>query len=482
MKSVYNRFFGQATDLELDGVYNLSNLKSGATPVITNFYRERRINSVYLSGSVGFRHFVYLDFSARNDWSSVLPIENNSFFYPSASLSVDITEAAGIQNDILSFLKVRGSYAIVGGSTALQPYSLQQTYGFRASAWGDVLLPFNSATLNNPNMKPETTNSMEFGIEAAFLQSRFKLDASYYSTLSKDLIVQVQVPAASGYQQAWDNVAEMTNTGYEISLGADVIKTKDFNWNLTLNFSQSKNEVTSLGELETLVLGGQWNMNLEARKGYPYGVIFGPAFERHGDDIVYVDGLPQIADESKVLGDIQPDWRGSVRSSLSYKGINFSFLVDAKMGGEIHSMTTTWGRYAGILSETIEGRETGLVGEGVMLNDAGEYVTNNVVVSCESFNKAAYTNGLVESAVFDASYVKLRNVTIGYTLPNKFLAKLPITDFTISAIGRNLAILYSKVPHIDPESAFSSANGQQGQEFGQLPSTRSFGFSINFKF
>ena len=483
MKSVYNRVTGAAPQLELDGVYNLSNVKSGVTATLSNYMSDKRVNSVYFSGSVAFRHFLFLEFSGRNDWSSVLPVENNSFFYPAVSLSVDVTEAAGIKSDILSFLKVRGSYAIVGSSTALGPYSLEQTYGFRATPWGDVLLPFNGNTLNNPIIKPETTNSMEFGIEANFLKNRIQFNATYYNQKSKDLIVPVQVTSATGYQFAYNNVGEMLNSGFEIELGADVIKAKDFTWNISVNFAQTKNEVVSLGEsLETLVIGGQWSMNLEARAGYPYGVIYGAAFERQDGEIVYENGLPKLDDENKVLGDIQPDWTGGFKSSVTYKGINLGFLVDAKIGGEIHSMTTTWGRYAGILSETLTGRESGVIGDGVMQNAAGEWVANDVVVSAEAYNKAAYTNSNVESAVFDASYVKLRYVSLGYTLPAKWLAQLPIRDFTISAIGRNLAILYSKVPHIDPESAFSSANGAQGQEFGQLPSTTSYGFNINFKF
>lgn len=483
MKQVYNRIYGEASQLELAGVYNLSNVKSGTTAVLTNTATEERINSVYLSGQVGFRDYLYLEFSARNDWSSVLPVENNSFFYPSVSLSADITEMAGIQSPVLSFFKLRGSYAIVGGATALNPYSLQQTYGFRDDPWGSVLLPFNGNTLNNPNIKPEATNSMEFGFDARFFDSRVTLDATYYNSVSTDLIVPVQVTAATGYQFAYDNVGEMANSGFELQLGADLIKTNDLVFNVTVNFSAFSNEVVSLGDLETLVLGGQWNMTLEAREGLPYGVIYGPAFERSpAGEIVYSNGLPVIAEENKVLGDIQPDWTGGIRPSLTYKGLSLSALVDAKMGGEIHSMTTTWGRYAGILSETVVGRETGIVGEGVIDNGDGTFSPNNVVVSSEAFNKAAYSNDVVESAVFDASYVKLRQVSLGYNVPNKLLSKLAISDMNISLVGRNLAILYSKIPHIDPETGFSSANAEQGQEFGQLPSTRSFGFNINFKF
>lgn len=483
MKSVYNRINGEAPELELPGVFNLSNVKSGVTAVLTNYNEERRVNSVYLNGTIGFKNYLFLEFTGRNDWSSVLPIKNNSFFYPSVSLSADVTEMAGIKSNILSFLKVRGSYAIVGGDGALNPYSLAQTYTFRNESWGDVLLPYNGTTLNNPNLKPETTNSIEFGFDARLFGGRMTIDATYYDTNSKDLLVPVEVSASTGYLYAWDNVAEMSNSGIELQIGVDVLKTKDFVWNMNVNWSKYNNEVVSLGDLESLYLGGQWNMELQARPGMPYGVIFGSAYARNDNgDIIYNNGLPTLADEYKVLGDIQPDWTGGINNSITYKGISFTALVDGKMGGDVHSMTTTWGRYAGILSETIEGRETGVVGVGVIDNGDGTYRENDVVVGAEAFNKAAYSNDNVESAVFDASYIKLRQVTLGYKLPKKMLSKLPIRDLSFSLVGRNLALLYSKIPHIDPETAFSSANGEQGQEFGQLPSTRSIGFNINFKF
>ena len=483
MKTVYNRIVGQAPQLELDGVYNLSNVKSGVSAVLTNYNSEKRVNSVYLSGSVGFRDFLFLEFSGRNDWSSVLPIDNNSFFYPALSLSADVTEMASIKSNILSFLKVRGSYAIVGGDGALGPYSLSQTFAFRTDPWGDVLLPYNGNTLNNPNLVPETTNSLEFGFDSRLFGGRVILDFTYYNTTSQDLLVPVEVSASSGYIYAWDNVGEMNNSGIEIQLGVDVIKSDDFVWNVNVNYSKYSNEVVSLGGLESLYLGGQWNMELQARPDMPYGVIFGSAFARNDDgDIIYNNGLPLLDENYQVLGNIQPDWTGGINNTITYKGISASFLIDAKMGGELHSMTTTWGRYAGILEETLDGRETGVIGDGVIDNGDGTYRTNDVVVTAEAFNKSAYSNDNVESAVFDASYIKLRQATLGYTLPKKLLSNLPIRDLSVSIVGRNLALLYSQMPHIDPETAFSSANGEQGQEFGQLPSTRSIGFNINFKF
>ncbi|MBN2891952.1 MAG: SusC/RagA family TonB-linked outer membrane protein [Bacteroidales bacterium] len=481
MYQSYSRMFAEASQLELEGVYNLSNVKSGVSPTLTNYFEKRKINSLYFSGQVAFKKYVYFEFSGRNDWSSVLPIENNSFFYPAASLSLVVTEMLGMESDVLTFAKVRGSWAQVGGDGALNPYSLTQTFAFRDDSWGNVLLPYNGNTLNNPNLVSETTNSLEFGLDMRMFKGRVTLDLTYYNSKSKDLLVPVEVSASTGYLFAWDNIGEMANSGVEVLLGLDIIKNDNFVWNTTVNFAKAKNEVVSLGGLESLDLGGQWNMTLQAREGYPYGVIFGPAFLRSPDgDVIYKNGIPVIDETYQILGDIQPDWTGGINNRISFKGLTLSFLVDAKMGGEIHSMTTTWGRYAGVLNETLEGRETGVIGIGVIDNGDGTYRTNDVITSTEEYNKTAYSNNVVESSVFDASYIKFRQLTFGYTFAK--IGNLPIKDLSFSVVGRNLAMIYSKIPHIDPETAFSSLNGQQGQEFGQLPSTRSIGFNINFKF
>jgi hypothetical protein len=211
--------------------------------------------------------------------------------------------------------------------------------------------------------------------------------------------------------------------------------------------------------------------------------LVGRDFQRSPDgQVVYANGLPVIDPTQKVVGNIAPDWTGGANFSIRYKNLDFSALVDAKWGGDVHSMTYAWGRYAGTLSESLIGREGGLVGAGVMSDGSGGFVPNNVVVAAKSFNQATYSNSVESSAIFDASYVKLRAVTIGYTLPSRFFKNSIIESLKFSLVGRNLAMLYKKAPHIDPETGFSSANGQQGQEFGQYPSARNIGFNVNLKF
>lgn len=486
MVTEYARMTGSVPGIELPGVYNLSNLLSGSTPGISNYYSKEKINSMYLFGQMSFKDYLFLDFSARNDWWSVLPIDNNSYLYPSVSMSAVLTDMLGMDSKTLRFLKIKAGWSKVGSSGALNPYKLQQVYTYRADSWGTTPLMYNPATLNNPNIKPETTTGFETGIDARFFNNRLSLDFTYYNQTSKDLIVAVQVSDASGYRYAWDNIGEMNNNGIELQLNYSLIQTKSTRFDIKLNFATFNNEVVSLGELDAVTLGGQWNVDTQAREGYPYTVLFGPGYLKDDDgNLVHKNGVPVLDEEYKVLGDIQPDWTGGIGFDFSYKGIKLSALADAKMGGDMYTMTYTWGRYAGVLEESLLGRETGIVGTGVMnvgTEENPEYVTNNVVVSAEDYNKAAFSNAIAEGSVFDASYIKLRQVVLSYTIPNKITSKIGIKNLNIGIVGRNLALLYSKIPHVDPESAFSSDDANQGLEFGQLPSVRSYGFNINFKF
>ena len=470
-----------APQLQLPGLYNVSNLAAGSSWVVNNAFNEQKINSLFGFGKFSYKNYLFLEFSGRNDWSSLLPIDNNNFFYPSVTASAVVTDMVEMNSDVLSFLKVRGGWSEVGGIGALNPYQLEPTFALSTETWGGNSVAFLPGTLNNPTIKSETTIGTEFGLDVRLFNSKVRFNATYYDQTSENLVVPVQVSAATGYTNAVQNVGEMNNKGIELQLGATVVEKGDFRFDLDLNFAKNTNEVVSLGGLESLVLGGQWSMTLEAREGLPYGAIVGTYFERSpSGDVIYENGLPKIAGGTKILGNITPDWTGGANFTFSYKNLTLNALVDAKIGGDIYTMTNTWGRFAGILAETVVGRETGIVGDGVMLVD-GAYVPNNVVVSAEAYNKRAYSNSIVESSVFDASYVKLRQVMLTYKLPKKLISKTLFTDVNFSLVGRNLAILHKNVPHIDPESSFSDDNAEQGQEFGQLPSARSIGFNLQLK-
>lgn len=481
MKRVRTQTFGQITALELPNLYNLSNNKTGSTPIYGNDYNEVRIGSVLGYGQLSYKDFVFIDFSGRNDWASVLPKDNNSFFYPAISGSVVLSEILGLQDSKVNYIKLRGGWSKVGGTGALTAYNLNSTYDLNNNGWGNQAS--TPATQFNPNLKPESVVGIEAGVDLNAFNNRLRLGATYYTKSSTDLLVPIQVSASTGYTSLWDNVADMTNKGIELQLGVTAVKTSDFSFDIDLNFSKNKNKIESLGGLDTYILGGQWGLTLEARPGEAYGSLVGRGFVKDDKgNVLYENGLPVIETDKKILGNITPDWTGGANFSFKYKNFDLGALIDAKVGGDVHSMTYAWGRYAGTLEETLIGRETGVVGKGVKSDGNGGLVPNDVVVSAKEFNQYSYGNTIEESAIFDATYVKLRNVSVGYTFPKKLLKGTGIEDFKFSLIATNLAILYKKAPHIDPETGFSSDNGEQGQEFGQIPSTRNVGFNINVKF
>ena len=482
MNRTYDRLSGSLPALELPNLYSLSNLQTGSTANISNYHSDQQINSFYGYGQFSYKDMFFLDFTGRNDWSSILPVANSSFFYPSLQGSVVLSDVFPVlKENNINFLKIRGGWSQVGSTGALGAYSLNQTFGLNNSGFGNQASVPN--TQFNPNLKAETVTGVEFGIDAKMFANRLRFSATYYDQKSADLLVPIQVTAATGFTNVWDNIADMSNSGYELQLGGTIIKKEDFSFDIDVNFAQNKNEVTSLGDLDTYVLGGQWGLSLEARPGQPYGSLVGRDFERTtSGEVIYENGLPLIDSTQKIIGNITPDWTGGASFSIRYKAFDLSTLIDAKIGGDVHSMTYSWGRYAGTLSETLIGRETGVVGNGVMSDGNGGYVANNVTVSAKSFNQSSYSNSIESSAIFDASYVKLRQVSIGYTLPRKFIENSVIKSLKVSVVGRNLLILHKNTPHIDPETGFSSSNGEQGQEFGQYPSSRNIGFNINLKF
>jgi len=484
LKRIYTAQVGELTGgLELPGLFTLGNVKSGTTPNISSNYTEQRINSVFGFGQLSYKSYAFLDFSARNDWASILPTQNNSFFYPAVSASVVLSDMLGFNDSKLNYVKIRGGWSKVGSTGALSAYSLNRTYSLGNNNFGTQSAVPN--TQWNPNIKPESVTGTEFGLDITGFSNRLRFSATYYNQTSTDLILPLQVEAASGFTSSWENAGEMVNKGVELQLGGTIVKNDNFSFDVDLNFAKNTNEVTDLGGADAYTLGGQWGMELQARPGEAYGAIVGFPYSRTSEgQIIYENGLPKVNNsELVVLGNITPDWTGGANFTFKYKGFDLSTLVDAKMGGEIFSMSYMWGRYAGTLDETLIGRETGVVGDGVVSDGSGGYVPNTTVVSAKSFNQYAYNySNFTESGIFDASYVKLRQVVLGYSLPKKWLQGTFIQDFKVSVVGRNLAILYKKAPHIDPETGFSNSNGEQGQEFGQLPSARTYGFNINVKF
>ena len=489
MSNKYHRLAMTAPELQIPGLYNIDNTRAGVTKVVSQGQFDQRINSVFGSARLAFKDYLFLDVTGRNDWASVLPKSNNSFFYPSATVSAILSDMFELKGDAISFLKLRGGWAKTGSAGPLSPHSIESSFQYSSQPWGDTPIAFFPSTLWNPNIKNEDTQEIEVGLDAKLMKNRIRVAATYYTKETSDVIMAKSIDAASGNTNFWDNVATITNKGIELTLGADVIKNENgFNLGFDVNFAKNTNEVQDIDDDAStdegvVNLGGLWNVDIQAREGEAIGAIYGPAFLRNDSgQIIYENGLPQIDSQLKVLGNINADWTGGLAINMGYKNLRLTTLFDVKSGGEIYSQTNSWGKLAGVLEETTEGRESGVVGAGVMSDGSGGWVTNNVVTSASEFFHTAYSQNVAESSVYDASFVKWRELALTYNLPGKFVSNLGMDQFSVGLSVRNLAVLYKAVPHIDPESAFSSGTGSQGLEYAQTPSTRSIGVNLNVKF
>ncbi|CCH54860.1 TonB-dependent receptor plug [Fibrisoma limi BUZ 3] len=476
------RNYTGATELAIPRVWNIGN--SRQRPVTDNTgYTKKVINSVYAAANLGYRNYLFLDLTARNDWSSTLPINNNSYFYPSAALSAVLTDMFNLNSPTLSFAKIRASVARVGNDT--DPYNLLQTYSY-ADAWGSLPSLAEGNAILNAALKPELTDSYEVGAEVKLWRNRVGLDVAYYNKESFNQILSVNVSNATGFSSKWLNAGRIQNKGIEIQLTGSPVKTPAFGWDVALNWARNQNKVIELAEgLQTYTLGTVRGMGIEARIGQPYGTFFGQGFMRAPSGQIIYDnsGYPRIDPTRRILGNFTPRWIGGFQNTFTYKNLSLSTLIDMKAGGDIFSQSINIGRYTGVLAETTRGRETGIVGDGVVNTGTAEnpvYTPNTKNISSEEWHHKYYLLTNNEETIFDGSYVKLREVRMTYRLPGKVFSRLPFRDITISAVGRNLALLYSKIPHIDPETSFYNDGNLQGIENGQIPTTRSVGFNISF--
>ncbi|MEN7546894.1 SusC/RagA family TonB-linked outer membrane protein [Rapidithrix thailandica] len=477
--------------LELDNLYAISN---SVSPNISKdeWDRGRRVNSVYGSISLGFRDMLFLDFTGRNDWSSTLPASKNHFFYPSISSSFVFSELpvfAG--SSFLSFGKLRLNYAKVGNDAPIS--SILNTY-YNTGNYGDKTRYTVNNTLNNAHLEPEETSSWEAGIEMSFWKDRLGVDISVYNKDSRKQILAASVSAASGYNYSYVNSGHLNNKGVEINLNAIPIRTKDFEWAITANWAKNESQVKKLAPGITAHVLNSNHVQVAAKEGLPYGALIGTNFVyKDGKPVVGSDGYYLQSEELEVLGNYNPDWRAGLYNKFSYKGLHLSALIDIRQGGEFFSLTHYWGMGTGVLEETAGLNDLGNPKRDPVTNDAnsGGVIVPGVTENGDPNTKRVpvtawdgatyYNNNPHANSVFDASYVKLREVSIGYTLPARLLEKLPFQNVTFAVTGRNLAILHRNFEHIDPEMTYGSGN-VQGLDTGSLPTTRSYGFNLKFNF
>jgi TonB-linked SusC/RagA family outer membrane protein len=460
----------------------------------------QKINSYYGNLSLGFKRFIYVDFSARYDISSTLPKKNNAYFYPSVSTSFILSELTGLKNlGFLSFLKARINYAQVGADApayktnlsyiAGRPYGNLPLFSLQSNFYNSQVIP----ALYNPDLLPERTKSLEAGIEARFLNNRFGFDFSFYKNNSFDQIIPLETSRASGYSAIYINAGEIQNMGYELSLNAVPVQVKDFTWTLTLNWFKNKNKVVKLlDDIDNILLFSAWDVSINATEGEPYGAIKGTNFVYlDGKKVVNEDGFYLKSEDEQVIGNINPDWNAGLQNSFRYKAFSFNSLIDVQIGGDIYSVNTKHGLSTGLYEETAGLNDKGNPkrdpvedGGGVLFpNTVHEDGTpNTTYYPCNEWGTAYdYDSSPTARYVLDASYVKLRELSFSYNLPKTLLTKTFIKDASVSLVGRNLWIMYKATNHFDPEASTSAGN-MQGIESGAYPSTRTYGVDLKIAF
>jgi TonB-linked SusC/RagA family outer membrane protein len=466
--------------LNIPNVYTLSNSLNQVLPP-TEFASKRDIRGLFATANLGYKGYLFLDLTGRNDVSSTLPSGNNSYYYPSVSAAYLISKHLKLPNWV-SYGKIRGSYAGVGADA---PFAATKDYFIANTSFGSNPLFTPQNTKANPSLKPERTNSSEVGLEWAFLKNRIVMDLGFYNAKSINQILAVPVSTASGYSRKFINAGDITNKGIELALSLKPVLTKNFSWDVNLNWTRNRNKVVALADgVDNILLGDfQGGVTINAALGRPFGEI-------RGSDFIYLNGKKLIDTTSglyqmttsfnETIGNINPDWTGGITNIFRYKNASLSFLVDARKGGSVFSLDQYYGVTTGIYEYSVgtntDGtsyRKDGIVFDGVKPDGS----VNDIKASYDPF--MTFPNAY---AVYDASFVKLREVTLGYSLPTSiFKGSKLFKGIDLSLFGRNLAILYKNVPYSDPEDSQSAGN-LQGIQSGAYPLFRMMGVNARFNF
>ncbi len=474
-------------NLVIPGLYDLGN--AAVTPELGDWREDQRVNSLYGAAQVGYKDLLFLDLTGRNDWSSTLPEGHNSYFYPSVSGSLVFSDLVAVPG--MSYGKLRAGWTAVGNDASA--FSLVDPY-VASTPFDGVPRYSASSSLRNFDLKPERTEAWEVGGELRFLEDRLGLDLTYYNKGTFNQIVPAQISALTGFTSRYVNAGTIRNTGVELQLTATPLRLENgLEWEIYGNYSKNSSEVEELyGDLETIVLDTYYGVTVEARKGEPYGQMYGRLYVRdsQGNIVVGSNGNPLNASSNPVglLGNYNPDWSGGIGSGVNYGGFSLDVLFDTQQGGSVSSMTNRYGTRSGVLAATLWGREEydqngvpiatsaggGLIVPGVKVV-AGDTVPNDIRTAAQSYHRSL--SGITEAFVYDASFVKLREVRLGYDVPQDLTNRMGLARMSLALVGRNL-FLWSDVPNIDPETAFNPGNAQ-GFEYGQLPSARSIGFTIS---
>jgi len=483
------------TTLAAPDFYNISN----ATDILAEEdIDQRKLVGVFGTANISYRNFIFLNLSARNDWSSTLPDGENSFFYPAASLGFTFTDAFGIQdNPILPYGKLRLSWGQVGNDA---PIYATSNYFNSALNSGDGFItsvPYPSFGLNaferstqlgNNQLRPETTTTIEIGAELKFLQGRLGLDVTYFDSESEDQVIAVDLSSTTGFTSVVQNAGIITNKGWEVVLDARPVEVGDFSWDIVVNFTQIENDVEELAEgVETITLAGFTSTSSRVIAGRPYGAIYGNSFQvdEQGRTIVDENGWPILTPGNDFVGDPNPDWLAGIRNTFNFKGLTVSALLDIRQGGDMWCGTCGIIDYFGSSQQSADERNDRVVFPGVL--ESGEPNTQEVALADPANGIGSYYRvrygfgGPSELSIFDTSWIRLREVTITYNLPRAFVSKLSLQNASFSLTGRNLW-LDTDYPGIDPETNLTGSSNGIGLDYFNMPNTRSYGASLRLVF
>jgi TonB-linked SusC/RagA family outer membrane protein len=487
--------FSQINSLTIPGLYNLAN--SAQPPVSANKRTERRLYGVYSSVDLAWKNYLFLGITGRNDWSSTLPQGKNSFFYPSVNASFVFSDAFKLP-DAISYGKIRASAAQVGNDA--DPYLLESVFlpgtvtdGFANS---QVNFPLNAVPgftqanqIGNPDLKPEKTTSYELGLEFGMFNNRLSFEGTVYSNRSENQIITVPIAFSSGYTTQTLNAGLITNKGVEILLRGTPVRTRNFSWEITGTFTKNENKVVRIypGTTRLTLPGGFSGGALVAQEGQPYGSFFGAAFLRDPQGRVVVDGTtgyPVTDPESKIHGNIQPDYLAGIQNYFTYKGFSLSVLFDVRKGGVFFSRTKSLQEFVGTDPRTLlNDREPFVVPNSVIKTPDNKYVENTVKVQNAENYWTSFSSPRGMEQLVDASYIKLRELSLTYRLPTKWFVGTPFTGINVGLSGRNLFIWTPKEnTYSDPEASSFGTGNTQGYEYGAIPSVRNYGVNVRLVF
>ena len=468
----------------------------------TRLFNEQLLYGLYGSLDIGYKDWASLTLTGRNDWSSTLPVENRSYFYPSASLAIVFTDALDINSGILNYGKLRLSAAQVGNDT--NPYQLDFVFNPITTANGqyglNVNFPFDgrlafakSNTIPPANLRPEEQTSYEIGTELDLFNYKLGLDLTYYATQTKDQILALPIPESTGFANLITNVGQVNNSGIEATIDINLLSKSNFSWNSAINFTTINTDVVELAEgVDRVLLASAFNsVQVVAVDGGSIEILGVPILRDSisGLPIINPDDGSLQAGEATTFGSVLPDFNAGFINSFTFGNFGLSFSVDWSSGGVMNSATVENLQTGGLVQETLANREGTMIINGVIQefdvdgNPSGTRPNDVPLVSTQGFWGSINDNSIAEPFIYDASFVKLREVAFNYRLPSSLLDKTFFRGISIGLEARNVALLWSRVPHIDPElNLFGSGSAGFGIERNNIPSTRTIGVNLKAQF